>query len=265
MKQKNIFLGNNIKLLRQRQRLTQEGLAEKLGMSRSKINCIEIGQTKSPALEDLLHFARFFKMSLDTLVQIDLSKLGELKIRSLEAGSDVYIQGGALRVLAISVDTENNEQVEYVPFKAKAGYATGYKDSEYIASLERHSVPNLPRNGTFRIFATQGDSMLPIPEGSDIIARYETDWTQIKAGTPCIVILNTEQSLVFKLVSVQPDAYFLLSSLNPAYQPYQVHASEILEIWSFYAFTSKTIPAFSELSIVLQAIKDLKQNISKKK
>lgn len=264
MNSTNIFLGNNIRFLRQRKQFTQEALAQKLGMTRSKLNCIEIGQTKSPGIEDLILFADFFKMSLDTLIKIDLSKIGELKIRELEAGNDVYLQGGHLRILAISVDADNQEQIEYVPIKAKAGYAAGFHDTEFIASLEKHSIPNLPRHGTFRIFATKGDSMLPIPEGSDIIGKYEANWAHIKNGSACIVILNTQQDFVFKILHPLEDNYFQLSSLNPIYQPFTVHASEISEIWSFYAFTSRQFPQTSDLDIVLQAIKDLGKAVIKK-
>lgn len=260
----NNFLGNNIKFLRQRQKLTQETLASYLSITRSKLNCIEIGQTKSPSIEDLLNFSHYFRMSIDTLIKVDLSKLGELKIRELESGNDVYTKGGNLRVLAISVDYENREQIEYVPIKAKAGYIAGYNDTTFIANLEKHSLPNLPKHGTFRMFATKGDSMLPIPEGSDITAKYEEDWTQIKAGTPCIVILNAQQDFVFKMVTYQKDGTFLLESLNPLYAPYTIHAADILEIWSFYAFTSQIIPPSSDMDTVLQELKSLKEIIQTK-
>ncbi|MBX9448877.1 MAG: helix-turn-helix domain-containing protein [Taibaiella sp.] len=261
MKPTNNFLGNNIKFLRRRQHLTQESLATQLSITRSKLNCIETGQTRSPAIEDLLNFSNFFRMSLDTLVKVDLSQLGELRIRDLEAGNDVYTKGGNLRILAISIDHDHKEQVEYVPIKAKAGYIAGFNDVDFIAALEKYSVPNLPKHGTYRIFATKGDSMLPIPEGSDITARYEEDWTAIKAGTPCILILNGQQDFVFKMVTAQRDHTFLLESLNPVYEPYTVHAADILEIWSFHAFTSREIPLSSGMDVVLQEIRELRSMI----
>ena len=258
----NIFFGSNVKFLRIRQKHTQEQLAQKLSMTRSKLNCIETGQTKSPSIEDMLKFSLHFKMSLDTLVKIDLSQLGELKLRDLEAGNDIYIKGGNLRVLAITVDKENNENVEYVPVKAQAGYQAGYSDPEYIASLPKFSVPNLPKQGTFRIFPTEGDSMLPIPENSDVTGEYMEDWYSLKPKTPCIVILKNNQDFVFKMVTIQKDRTFLLESMNQIYEPYTVDANDILEIWKFHSFTSKEIPeAVSDLSILLQEIKSLKSDM----
>lgn len=258
----SIFFGSNVKFLRTRQKLTQEQLAQKLSMTRSKLNCIEIGQTKSPSIEDMLKFSARFKMSLDTLIKIDLSQLGELKLRELEAGNDIYIRGGNLRVLAITVDKENNENVEYVPVKAKAGYQAGYSDPEYIASLPKYSLPNLPKQGTFRIFPTEGNSMLPVPENSDVTGEYIEDWFSVKPKTPCIVIFKNNQDFVFKQVTFQKDKTFLLESMNSIYDPYTVEANDILEIWKFHSFTSKEIPEpVSDLSILLREIQSLKSDL----
>ena len=257
-----IFFAGNIKFLRERKKLSQETLAAKLGLTRAKLAAIEAGNTKSPQPEDYLKFSEFFKISIDSLLKIDLTKLGELKLRELEAGNDVYIRGGNLRVLAISVDRSNNENVEYIPVKAKAGYMAGYNDPEFIASLPKYSLPNLPTDGTFRIFPSTGDSMLPVPEGSDIIAQYVPDWTAIKAGTPCIVILKGQQDFVFKMVTVNPGGTIMLKSLNSAYKPYTVSVDDVLEIWRFYAYTSREFPeAQSEMATVLMAIKNLEEKI----
>lgn len=259
-----IFFAGNIKFLRDRKKISQETLAAKLGLTRAKLAAIEAGNTKSPQPDDYLNFSEFFKISIDTLLKIDLSKLGELKIRELESGNDVYIRGGNLRVLAISVDKSNNENVEYIPVRAKAGYMAGYSDPEFIASLPKYSLPNLPTGGTFRIFPSTGDSMLPIPEGSDIIAQYVPDWTTIRPDTPCVVILKGQQDFVFKMTTVNADGSILLKSLNTVYKPYIVASDDALEIWRFYAYTSKEFPeAQTEMATVLMAIRNLEDRIGR--
>ena len=261
--QKNIFAGN-IRFLRERKKMSQESFAGKLGFTRAKLAAIETGNTKSSQPEDYIKFSEFFQISIDSLLKVDLSLLGELKMRELEAGNDVYIRGGNLRVLAISVDQSNNENVEYVPIKAKAGYLSGYNDPEFIAGLPKYSLPNLPARGTFRIFPSTGDSMLPVPEGSDIIAQYVADWTMLKPNTPCIVILKSQQDFVFKMVTLQPNGIIALCSLNPDYKPYCIEIGNVMEIWQFYAYTSREFPeAPSELSIILTAIRDLEEKIEK--
>lgn len=260
-----IFFNSNLKFLRERRKISQEQLAQELGMTRAKLAALELGNTKAPPPEDYLNISSFFNMSIDTLLKIDLTKIGELKIRELEAGHDVYMKGGHLRVLAISVDKSNQEHVEYVPVKAQAGYAVGYHDPEFIKKLPKYSLPNVPKVGTFRIFPTVGDSMLPIPEGSEILARYVADWTSLKPDTLCIVVLITEQNVVFKMLTTDSvSGMATLRSLNPLYAPYQAALTDIAEVWEFYAYSSQVIPhAATDLDQVLQAIRELEKVMKK--
>ncbi len=92
------------------------------------------------------------------------------------------------------------------------------------------------------MFPTMGDSMLPIPAGSDILAQYVQDWKTLKNGTLCIVILNNEQDFVFKKVSIGDDGTMLLTSLNEEYKPYTVALENVLELWSFVRYISSDIP-----------------------
>src|SRR5437868_6094622 len=118
MDKQQIFWSTNLRLLRNRKKWSQEELAEKLSITRAKLNAHENGKTVNPTADDLIAFAAFFRMSIDTLLKIDLRNLSELKIRELESGNDGYAAGTKLRVLATTVDGENNENIEYVPIKA---------------------------------------------------------------------------------------------------------------------------------------------------
>jgi len=256
-----VFFHSNIRLLRERKHLTQEDCAQKLGISRIKLAALESGRTENPTARDLINFSEFFSISIDSLFKVDISQLSAMKLRELEAGNDVYMTGSKLRVLTITVDKDNRENMEYVPVKAKAGYRSGYNDPEFLAALPKFSLPNLPKGGTYRMFPTKGDSMLPIPEGSDVIGRFVQDWQSIKDKTLCIVILKGEQDFVFKQVMVQENQ-LLLQSLNPLYEPYSVSLSEILELWAFYCYQSKEIPqATGDLQTVLKAIGEVRSDI----
>lgn len=240
--------------------MSQEELSAQLAISRSKLAAHESGKTTNPPVEDLYRFSDFFRISIDTLLKIDLSRMSELKLRELEAGNDVYISGGQVRVLAITVDRENRENMEYVPVKAKAGYRAGYHDPEFIASLPKFHLPNLS-GGSFRMFPTTGDSMLPIPENSDIICRYVENWNDLKPKTLCIVILKGEQEFVFKQVTLR-DRTFLLESLNTAYLPYEVKAEEVLEIWQFNRFLSAELPEGSaDMDMLVKMMREMKEEI----
>ena len=255
-----IFFHNNIRFLRERRKMSQEELSAQLGLSRNKLQALESGKTINPSAADMINFSEYFKVSVDSLLKVDLQKLGELKLKELLAGNDVYMTGSKIRILAITVDKDNKENAEYVPVKAKAGYMAGYNDPDYIAGLPRFSLPNLPKSGTFRMFPTTGDSMLPIPENSDVITQYVEDWKSLKPGTPCIVILKDQQDFVFKLVTVLTDGEILLKSLNRNYEPYTRKSEDILEIWKYYKHQTGTLP---QPETDLQELKSMILKLSK--
>lgn len=263
MDEQNFFWASNLKFLRERKKLTQEQLAEKLGVSRAKLAAHESGATKNPPLGDQVKFADFFKISIDSLIRINLSILGELKLRDLEAGNDVYTAGRKLRVLATAVTADNKEQVEMVTQQAKAGYATGYGDPDYIVQLPVFHMPQLPKDKKFRMFPVSGDSMLPVPDGSYVIVEYVQDWHTVKDGTPCVVITKND-GIVFKMVTskIKENSMLLLVSLNPTYKPYDIPVSEILEIWKYHSYwTDGILYPHLNKDQILQAIDELRKKI----
>lgn len=259
MEATKVFFNSNIRFLRQRKKLSQDRLAQLLSFTRSKYTALENGQTSNPALLDLIAIAEYFRITLDTLLKEDLSKWREFDLRKLETGAKEYIKGENMRVLSITVDSSNKENLEYVPVKAKAGYAAGYADPEFLKTFPKFTLPNLPDNGTYRMFPTTGDSMVPIPEGSDVIAKYIQNWMHIKPFTLCIVILKGEQDFVFKQVKILEDG-LLLQSLNSNYEPYTVHFSEVLEIWQYIKHqTDRMPPVETDLQEIKRMLKEMQQ------
>lgn len=263
-KLQKIFLGSNIKFLRQRKKISQESLAESLGMTRAKLVAIEAGRTKSPHPEDYLNFSAYFQMSIDTLLKVDLKEISPWKLRELESGNDIYLKGRKIRVLAISTNVEEEENVEYVPIKAKMGYRSGYNDPEYIASLPKYSLPHLQKNKTYRIFPTVGESMLPIQPGTDLITAYVEDWSELK-DTPCVLILKSQGTdFVFKFATYREEDHdFFLRSLNEReYPPYTVPVEEVLEVWKYHKHLTNDFPSEQpDLQQMVKEIRDMKQKL----
>lgn len=239
-KPKNFF-ADNLKFLRERLKMTQQELAKAFSLTRSKINALESGQTKSPNLEDLISFADYFKISVDTMLRVQLSGFNEMKIQEFQVGNDAYLSGSQIRVLATTVNADNEENIEMVPLKAKAGYLAGFGDPTYLEGLPTFRLPNLPVNKKYRMFQTEGDSMFPVPEGAYVIGSYLSEWRLTKES-PCIIVTATE-GISFKMVSFLLDKRaFLLRSLNPIYSPYEVGAEEIKEIWKFEYYMTDEFP-----------------------
>jgi transcriptional regulator with XRE-family HTH domain len=237
------MFSSNIKLLRQRRKLTQDVASTGLGISRSTLNSYENGSVQNPTLEALMNFSKYYHVSIDTLVKMDLAKLSEFQLSELERGHDVFVTGAKLRVLATTVDSSNKENIEVVPIKAKAGYKNGFADPQFISKLPTFQLPILFGERKYRMFQITGDSMLPIPDKSWVIGEYVENFYDIKDGD-AYVFLTQEDGIVFKLAynQLKKKKNLLLKSLNPAYDPYEVPANDIREAWKFCNYLSAEIP-----------------------
>jgi phage repressor protein C with HTH and peptisase S24 domain len=191
----------------------------------------------------LLLFSAYYRTAVDTLLKVDLSKLSETQLRQLEEGEDVFLRGGNLRILASTVNADNEENIELVPVKAQAGYTNGFADPEYISALQVFQLPFLSGEKKYRSFQLKGDSMLPIPEQAWVTGEYVLDWKDLKTGEACVV-LTMDDGIVFKIIEnrMEKEGKLILYSLNPLYEPYEIHVSEIREIWKFVHFISHEIP-----------------------
>lgn len=240
---KKMFFNTNIKILRNRRNRTQDVVSNELDISRSTLNSYENGSIKNPTLDALMAFSKYFKVSIDTLVKVDMSKLSGFQMSELEKGNDVYVTGSRLRVLATTVDSQNRENIEMVPLKAKAGYKAGFADPEFIQKLPTFQLPLLLNDRKYRMFQISGDSMLPIPDKSWIIAEYLENWYDIKDGHAYIV-LTQDEGIVFKVAinQLRKTKTITLKSLNPAYAPYEVPVNEIREVWKFCNYMSSELP-----------------------
>jgi transcriptional regulator with XRE-family HTH domain len=234
---------SNIKILRQRRKLTQDMIAGELGFSRSTYNSYENGSVVNPTLEALFAFSKYFRISIDTLVKMDLQHLSEFQLSELERGNDVFVTGARLRVLATTVDSNNKENIEVVPIKAKAGYKNGFADPDFIKKLPTFQLPILFNDRKYRMFQITGDSMLPIPDKSWVIAEYLENFYDIKDGN-AYVLLTQDEGIVFKLAfnQIKKKKCLLLKSLNPDFDPYEVHVNEVREVWTFCNYISSEIP-----------------------
>ena len=237
-----MYFTSNIKILRKRKGKTQDDVAFALNLKRSTLSGYENGVAQ-PGIEILISFSGYFNMSIDTILKMDMSKLSESQLGELERGYDAYIKGSNLRVLTTTVNTENTENIELVPEKAKAGYTTGYADPEYIGELPVFRLPFLSDKRKYRTFQLKGDSMLPIPDGSWVTGEFLQDWMNIISGNAYIVFTMND-GIVFKVVenNIRSDGKLVLYSLNPLYEPYEVNISEVKEIWKFVNYISSELP-----------------------
>jgi len=257
------LVSNNIKYLRKNNHLTQEQLAEKIGIKRSLLGAYEEGRA-DPRLNNLLKISEIFKVSVDTLISEDISEYEG-------AFGSFFSQKPKTKVLSITVDQEGEEYIDLIPQKASAGYLSGYSDPEYLEDMPKFKLPFLTKNGTYRAFEISGDSMLPLLPGTIIIAKYLESSADIKDGRPHILLTSTE-GIVFKRVypkGSQSDKIELVSD-NKYYQSYEIDTDDIMEIWEAVMFISQNFPepasdAVSEIDSLKNIVLDLQKEVLKLK
>jgi phage repressor protein C with HTH and peptisase S24 domain len=129
--------------------------------------------------------------------------------------------------------------IHFVPVKAAAGYLAGYADTEFIDELNTFTLPMI-RGGNYRAFEIIGDSMLPTPSGSIIVGEKVDTLEDIKNNMAYIVVSRNE-GIVYKRVVKNNKAKnkLTLVSDNPQYQPYQVNADDVVELWMAQSVISK--------------------------
>lgn len=257
-----MYFSTNLRLLRKRKGRTQADVAAALNIKRPTYNNYE-NRIAKPGVDVLVAFSEYFGVSIDTLIKVDLSKLLQSQLSQLEKGYDVYIRGSNLRVLATTVDQANNENIELVAEKAKAGYTNGFADPEFIRILPTFKLPFLSKEKKYRTFQINGDSMLPIPHGSYVTGEFIQNWNYIRNGEACIV-LTLNEGVIFKIAEnqIEENGMLRLHSLNPIYVPFSIHISEIKEVWKFINYISSEMPeARTPENEIVESIREIKKDV----
>lgn len=216
------FANKNLKYLRKLRGWTQEEFAQKLRIKRSLLGAYE-EERAEPRIEILEAVADMFKLTLDDLLRRDVSD-----------NKTSYLSRRRAQKLA-----NGRTDIPFVPVKAAAGYLAGYSDPEFIDELNTFTLPMLS-GGDYRAFEIVGDSMMPTPSGSVIVGEKVQNLEDVKTNNTYVVVSKTD-GIVYKRVlkNNRQKNKFTLVSDNPSYQPYNVAAEEILELWQAQMILSK--------------------------
>lgn len=234
------LFSDNIRALRTKHKISQEKVAESLAITRGRYVKYEDGTSEAP-YEILKKIAQFYHISIDLILSVD--------IRKIEVEQLLKLENNRL-ILPIHVDQFGENRIEVVTQKVKAGYLNGYADPEYIEQLQQISLPFLG-NGKYRGFPVEGDSMPPHQDGDIIVGRYLEQLEDILSGKTYIIITRTE-GMVYKRLNKNKENVLTVSSDNYFYPPYEVKASDVLEIWEHQcsiARSDKKTEALESMSI----------------
>ena len=243
------ILSENMRHLRGLQKYAQQKIADDLLITRGRYAKYEDGSSEPP-IEILIRLSKYYRISIDLLVGLDLSKYSLEKMMKLPDNRTI---------LPITVDEKGENKIEIIPEKAQMGYLQGYSDPEYIEKLQTISLPFL-RNGKFRAFPASGDSMPPFKNGTFIVGKYVENVSDLKNNKTYIFITQNE-GVVYKRFEKKTARNITVSSDNPLYKPYDIKLSELVEIWE-YACSINTAE-FETETLDMMTVKEMFLNLKK--
>jgi len=233
--------------------------------------------------------SRQFALSLDYLPQ-SLSEILkgrrdvtiELLRKSVEVYriNPVYIYTGegpmfmteedhkSFRVLTIVTNVSDDERIVHVPVPAQAGYASELTDPTFIQDLPTFSLPDYKyKVGTHRSFDVSGDSMEPtLFEGDKVICSYlePTLWESSLKDNYVYVIVTRGDILVKRVTNtIKTNKNIKLTSDNNYYEPFDMHISDVREIWYVRAKISPFLPSPQNIQNMLHdEVKELRATIT---
>jgi transcriptional regulator with XRE-family HTH domain len=218
------YAGKNLRHLRKLRGWTQEEFANKLKIKRSLVGAYE-EERAEPRLEVLEQICSIFKMSLDELLLKDITET--------KAGGSYLEKRRMLKMVAETQD------IQFVPVKAAAGYLAGFADPDFLDELNTFTLPMLAP-GHYRAFEIIGDSMLPTPSGSVIVGEKIEDLEEVKTSNTYVVVSKSE-GIVYKRIMKNNKLKnkLTLVSDNPVYEPYNVNAEDVIEVWKAQMIITK--------------------------
>lgn len=145
----------------------------------------------------------------------------------------------------VAVNQTGNENVVYVPIKARAGYLNGYGDAEYIETLPSFNMPHLT-NGSYRCFEVYGNSMVrTFFDGDLVFGKYVESLSDIKDGRIYVIVSKNDGIVLKRVINrIEERGKLILKSdnKNGNYPTYTIDAEEVMEVWYVTMFASKQMP-----------------------
>ncbi len=259
-----MYLSANLKYLRKKSGKTQDALSAELKIGRTTIANYESGISE-PNVETLVIFANYFGISLDDLLSKkmeEIIKSGQKDIALKAAFAQQPPAGYSSIPKVITVDNSGNDNIIYVPVKARAGYLLGYGDAEFMESLPTFRLPGLS-NSTYRMFEVEGPSMSPnVLHGDRIIGEWVESLSDIRDNRVYVVVHEGGVAVkrVVNRLKERGKLYLKSDTVihRHEYPTLEIDPSEIKEVW--YG-RLKISSDFSEPAEVYHRLADLEMDV----
>lgn len=134
------------------------------------------------------------------------------------------------RSLSERKSTSRNN-ITLVPERALAGYATEHQDKDYLASLQKFSIPGM--DGSLLAFEISGDSMMPTITNGDLVICEA-----LERGAPLrdnhVYVIVTDVVVTKRIQQIKDEkgiaSLRLISDNDAVYKPYNVELTDIRQL-----------------------------------
>lgn len=248
------YLSLNIRHLRRLRKLTQEQLAQILGIGRTNISNWE-KQVSSPDVEQVKIIANYFGISVDDMVSKNLENANQIGKENL-AGNVTFSTPDSVHLMADKrrfgtpnkVDTHQLSIAEEQPAPLyQAEKREGEKDWKLL-------LPGMP--GRVRTFSVFGTSMQPALRDGDVIICTKCELSDVEDGR-VYAIVDTSLVINVKYAYPYPDGVLLVPANRAEYNPIVIEKKNILEVWKALLLLTSDIKPFGEVG----ASQDLEKKI----
>ncbi len=265
-------LPGNLKYLRKKSGKTQDALSSEVNIGRTTIANYEAGISE-PNVETLRTFAKYFGVSLDDLLSKNLEtqpfspeQPDEKDLMLRAAFPQKGEKGYSAIPKIITVDNSGNDNIIYVPVKARAGYLLGYGDAEFMETLPTFRLPGL-NNATYRMFEVEGPSMAPnVLHGDRIIGEWIDQLDKIRDNRVYVVVHKGGVAVKRLVNRLKERGKIYLKSDTIAHRhefpTIEIDPEDIKEVW--YG-RMKISSDFSEPAEVYHRLADLEMDVMEMK
>lgn len=201
-------IGNRLKELRERSHLTQEEVAQRIGVTKPTVNRYESEE-------------------------IDIKRTIAIKLADVLDTTPAYIMGWSddinLRTPSNIIEPDGNEKYIKIPVIGRVAAGLGCLTDNEIVGYESINANDIRGGGEYCFLRVVGDSMYPkIEEGDLALVRCQTS---VDSGSIAVVIVDDEDGVIKKVVY---DTDFIeLQSINPMYPPRRFENEDVLRVRVF--------------------------------
>ena len=116
-----LYIGGNLRILREKRKLTQEELGKEIALSASAVSNIE--KTISfPSIDTLIKCAEFFGVAVDYFLNESNKDLAELEVKAKLTATEEFLRNGenrSLRIISTNKQYRLEESAEILLYEVK--------------------------------------------------------------------------------------------------------------------------------------------------